>query len=253
MKTRLIAAPAEASANLSARLFGTIQERIVNGRIPPGARLVERVLCEEFTVSRGIVRETLLRLSSCGLVDIAPDAGARVSALTDARILDAFLFREGVETIAAEQCAVRMNREEADQLQGIASRFAQEYAAFNSHRPNQLQQLDMSFHRAIIEGSRNELIQRAWDTSMLHFFRGVRTPPEEMAKDAQHTIVDDHTAIAAAIVAGSAEEAGLKMKQHLQHGRALFIQYTLRKVPLAGPLRSAPRKSRRAKPSPSSP
>jgi DNA-binding GntR family transcriptional regulator len=77
---------------------------------------------------------------------------------------------------------------------------------------------------------------------MLHFFRGVKTPPEELAKDAHISIVDDHKAIAAAILAGSAEEAGLKMKQHLQHGRALFIQYALRKVPLeGGSLLSSPR------------
>src|SRR3954471_16312812 len=80
-------------ASRSSHLMATMQDRIVSGKIPPGLRLVERALCEEFGVSRGIVRESIVRLSSYGLVETAPDAGAKVSALTDAHVIDAYLFR----------------------------------------------------------------------------------------------------------------------------------------------------------------
>lgn len=226
-------APAPAAlSTLSAKLLTTMQERIVSGKIPPGRRLVERALCEEFGVSRGIVRESFVRLSNCGLVDLAPDAGAKVSALTDEHVMDAFLFREGVESIAAEQCAQRMSRQQTEQLERLAARFAAEYDAHLAGQPNQLQQLDITFHRTIVEGSGNALVRRAWDTAMLHFFRGIRTPPQELMREAREACVDDHVAIAAAIKGGSAEEAGQKMKRHLEHGRSLFLHYTRHRVVL---------------------
>ena len=78
------AAPAEPlPTSLSSQLLSTIQDRIVSGEIPPGTRLVERALCEEFAVSRSVVREAIVRLANSGLVSITPDAGATVSALTD--------------------------------------------------------------------------------------------------------------------------------------------------------------------------
>lgn len=177
-------------------------------------------------MSRSVVREAIVRLANSGLVSITPDAGATVSALTDSHVLDAFLFRESIESIAAEQCALRMNREQAGELEEMASRFAAEFEARRSGRPDQLARLDLAFHRMIAEGSGNELVRRAWSTAMLHFFRGVKTPPEELTAESRVAIVDDHVAIAAAIKAGAAIEAGLKMKQHFQHARALFIRYS---------------------------
>ena len=223
--------PEPTSPSLSSKLQSTIQERIVRREILPGSRLVERALCQEFGVSRSVVRESIVRLANCGLVDITPDAGATVSALTESRVVDAYLFREGVETIAAEQCALRMNREQVEQLEELAHRFAAEYDARCAGQPHQLESLDAAFHQMIVDGSRNELLRRAWDTAMLHCFRGGKISPEELTQESRVASVDDHLVIAAAIKAGAAEEAGAKMKLHLQHGRSLFIHYARRKAP----------------------
>jgi len=208
--------------------FDTLQQRIVCGESQPGVRLVERVVSQEFGVSRSVVRESFVRLASCGLVELTPDAGAKVSALNEARVLDAFFFREGVESIAAEQCAMRMSRVETERLVRLAERFEAEYQIRLAGKPDHLDALDVSFHGMISEGSGNHLAQRAWDTAMMHFFRGARMPPDELRDDARRAIVEDHLQIAVAIKAGDAAEAGLRMKQHLQHGRALFIAYSQR-------------------------
>ena len=39
-----------------------VREAIMAGRFPPGARLIERVLCQEMGVSRSVVREVLRHL-----------------------------------------------------------------------------------------------------------------------------------------------------------------------------------------------
>src|ERR1700684_1968969 len=100
----------------SAKIVFDLEARIVEGALPGGFRLIERVLCSEYTVSRTVVREALLKLASRGLIVIVPDAGATVVPLVESKVRDAFTFREAIESAAAEQCAVRMNREETQAL-----------------------------------------------------------------------------------------------------------------------------------------
>ena len=57
------------SENLSADIFRTLEERIVCWEYPPGHRLIETELCEEFGVSRTPIREALGMLVKIGLVD----------------------------------------------------------------------------------------------------------------------------------------------------------------------------------------
>lgn len=54
---------------LSDQLYGHIFEQIVSGKLKIGDRLPsEKEICEQFDVSRPVVREALLRLGADGLV-----------------------------------------------------------------------------------------------------------------------------------------------------------------------------------------
>ena len=59
-----------------------IRDMIVDGAYLPGSRLPERVLCETLGISRTPLREALKVLASEGLLEIAPNRGARVAGLT---------------------------------------------------------------------------------------------------------------------------------------------------------------------------
>lgn len=209
----------------TAQVYQALQGRIVGGKLAGGTRLVERNLCEEFGVSRAVVRESLIRLAGCALVDVIPDAGATVNDVSESRIMDAYAFREAIESAAAEQCATRMNREQAEALVETAERFEAGYEAQRRGRPHGLGGLEDEFHGAIIRGSGNEFLRRGWEIARMHLYRGIQGHPDvTLSGEARVATVDDHLAIARAIRQGDAARAGRAMKEHIQRGRSLLLQ-----------------------------
>ena len=62
-------------------LYEELRHQIISMKIKPGADLDEKTLVEKFGVSRTPVRESLIRLSAEGLVEIRKNRGATVTAL----------------------------------------------------------------------------------------------------------------------------------------------------------------------------
>jgi DNA-binding GntR family transcriptional regulator len=212
--------------SLASTIHHALRDRIVRGELSEGSRLVERTICQEFKVSRGIVREALLRLANLALVRLVPDAGAIVAERTPTRVIDAFVFREAVETIAAEQCGSRMNREQVAHLMQTAEAFRKLWESRGKDRHERLIRLEEAFHGAIVKGSGNEFLQRGWETALLNLYRGSNSDRDNVIYDdeGRRLSVDDHLAIATAIQQGDGVRAGQTMKRHLQEARELLVK-----------------------------
>ncbi|MGN2393630.1 GntR family transcriptional regulator, partial [Pelomicrobium sp. G1] len=59
-----------------------LRDMIIQGELAPGARLNERVLCQQLGISRTPLREALKVLATEGLVELLPNRGAVVTQLT---------------------------------------------------------------------------------------------------------------------------------------------------------------------------
>jgi GntR family carbon starvation induced transcriptional regulator len=59
-----------------------LRQAILSGALAPDERLITATLCERFAVSPTPLREALQRLAAEGLVEITPQRGARVAALS---------------------------------------------------------------------------------------------------------------------------------------------------------------------------
>ena len=82
-------------------LTTALRDRILNGDLAPGARLIERAIVERYDVSRVSVRSALARLAAEGLVVIESHRGARVASLDDDALHDLFALRSALEVEAA--------------------------------------------------------------------------------------------------------------------------------------------------------
>ncbi|MBX7160737.1 MAG: FadR family transcriptional regulator [Acidimicrobiia bacterium] len=155
----------------SGAIFDQIAEEIVRGRLDAGTALpAERLLSEQFGVSRPAVREALQRLAQVGLVEIRHGDATRVRDYRDAsgfEMLGRLLFSAdgGVDTDvvrsvlemrlaigadAARRCAQRATPEIVDALQETLDAMVR--ADSDLH---ELQRLDLSFWSGLIDGSRN--------------------------------------------------------------------------------------------------
>jgi GntR family transcriptional repressor for pyruvate dehydrogenase complex len=150
-------------------LATSLEQRIVSGEFGPGALLPsERLLADEYGLSRSMVREALRMLAERRLIDVVPGRGSfvrRVSAADSAdRLTDVFDRRQVtartliearlmVETTAAGFAAARADETDLLALAGALDAFDQ--------APTLTERLrgDLAFHLAIARAAGNPLIE----------------------------------------------------------------------------------------------
>jgi DNA-binding GntR family transcriptional regulator len=136
----------ERTADVVARRIG---QAILSGEIPPGTRLREETLAQQFLVSRTPVREALILLSANGLVDVEPNRGATVLQLTAEDVTDVYDLRALLESESAALAARRSTPDVADLLAKICDRMGELHDA----PPSEQLAADTYFHYTIAEAS----------------------------------------------------------------------------------------------------
>src|SRR5436190_3517507 len=93
-----------------------LREAIVRGDIAPNARLVESEISSFFGMSRGAVRNALIRLEQEGLVVREPHRGARVRQVSDREAIEILQARAVLEGLAVRLTAERIDEAGAERL-----------------------------------------------------------------------------------------------------------------------------------------
>lgn len=78
-------------------VYDALRRMIVTLDLKPGEALVEKDLCERFSVSRTPAREAILRLAEAGLVDVAPHYGTFVTPIDTQAVRQAHFLRSNLE------------------------------------------------------------------------------------------------------------------------------------------------------------
>jgi len=195
-----------------AKLIATaIEARIIKRELKPGDRLRERLLAEEFGVSRTPVREAIRQLVETRLVTDNGRRGALVASLSISELLDAFLVVAELEGLAARQAAKRMRHEQiikafdANALCQKASE-VKDTETFNA--------MNMVFHNLIIAGSHNAMLQSQLSTARTITFpyrHYVSSLPGYMAQS-----VEEHDALLEAISNSQGDAAYQLMRDHVR-------------------------------------
>jgi len=168
--------------NMHRKLYEYVEEaiglRIIKGEYKPKDTLPnEEELCAEFGVSRGVIREAVKVLNKKGLVLPRPKVGTQIQPETQWNLFDADVLvwklkagqqlrflkkvtevRTIIESEAAKLSAERATEEEIGEIQKLCNRLEgilNEEIKFNYER---YLEIDMAFHIAILEASRNELL-----------------------------------------------------------------------------------------------
>lgn len=79
-----------------------LRDLIVQGQLPPGARLNERLLTAQLGVSRTPLREAFKVLATEGMVDLLPNRGAVVSQMDPVRLSESLAVMGALEALAGE-------------------------------------------------------------------------------------------------------------------------------------------------------
>ncbi len=109
------------SANIE--IYNELKRRIIELEYKPGATIVEKLLTEEFGVSRTPVREAIIKLSQNGLLEQIPRVGTFVTKIDLLSVKHAYEVKKNLEGLAAELAAQRANSSEIAELFAIVERF----------------------------------------------------------------------------------------------------------------------------------
>ena len=105
--------------NLHAEVTARLRDLIVEGMIPAGARLNERVLCEQLQVSRTPLREALKVLAAEGLAELLPNRGAVVTPISVAEIDHVFEVLGPLEGLSGELACARITSEQLAEIRAL--------------------------------------------------------------------------------------------------------------------------------------
>jgi DNA-binding GntR family transcriptional regulator len=137
-----------------------IREAILNGRLAPGARLVEDDLASMLAVSRGPIRQALARLQQEGLVVHEPHRGASVAQVSIADIDEIYSLRTALERLAMRCACERAVEADLAPLEAILTLFTA--TPRTSITRKRVAELDVDFHDAIFRAARHQRLYRAW-------------------------------------------------------------------------------------------
>lgn len=183
------------------KIRNTVVARILDGTYPPGTRLKELALANEFGVSQAPVREALRELEASGLAVSEPFRGTRVLGADAADLGEAYELKAVIE----ERAATLAVPCEADGLEFLELAFERMRAAAGALNFEDYSVASLAFHRGIVEMSGNRAFLRAWDA--LHWEVRTRIATRRIGAKLPD-FAEAHRPVLAALREGSGEEAG---------------------------------------------
>ena len=143
--------------NLAGEIANRLRALIEDASLAPGARLGEQALCARFGVSRTPLREALKMLAAEGLVETAPNRGARVARLADTDVDAIFPVMAALEALAGELAASRID---AEALREIRTLHDQMMQAYQRQDRDGYFRINRWIHEKIVEAAGNPALER---------------------------------------------------------------------------------------------
>ena len=136
-----------------------LEDAILSGQMPPGARLLETSIAAQLEVSRTTVREAFLMLEHRGLIVNRPRGGTFVTRLSPEDALDLKVSRALLEGFAAHQACRHIDATLIAELETLlremgACRLPEQFP--------EVLRIDLAFHRGLLERAGSRRLLDLW-------------------------------------------------------------------------------------------
>jgi GntR family transcriptional regulator, trigonelline degradation regulator len=143
------------AAPLREQVLDLLRQAIVEHRLKPGQRLIERELVEQIGVSRTTIREVLRQLAAEGLVATIPQRGAVVAIPTAEEAAEIYEVRAMLEAHAARRFAERASDSQVKALRAAFDEVAVVMSAGDAVDPHALLASKDRFYDVLMKGAGN--------------------------------------------------------------------------------------------------
>lgn len=186
---------------------------ILDGSLRPGEKLTAASLAEAWNVSPTPLREAFQRLAAQGLVEIRPQRGARVAAVSLEEAEEIYELR-----ILLEPRALRRSLESSDDAHRLVVAGAFSRLAAGAADLASAVEAHAAFHRALLARCPAGWLRRFTDLLADHStrYQVLAAAPSEGSRDP----LAEHRRLAEAVAAGDVVGAVSALVEHLEASRA---------------------------------
>jgi DNA-binding GntR family transcriptional regulator len=210
------------AAPLREQATDRVRAAILDLRLQPGQRLVERELVENLGVSRATIREVIRQLAAEGLVTVVPQRGAEVTSLSASDAADIYEMRAALEALAVRRFVQRADPEHVRALRAAVDEIARtasgsDGSGCDGGARDQLVAKDR-FYEVLMAGSASDPLQQtlAGLQARVRLLRATSLSVPGRPRQA----AEELAAVVDAIEAGDAEAAADACVHHIRNAAA---------------------------------
>ncbi|MBO6948942.1 MAG: GntR family transcriptional regulator [Rhodospirillales bacterium] len=202
-------------------LINVLRDRIANHDLPPGSKLRENSISEEFGVSRARVREAFGGLEERGLIERIPNRGAVVTRLEAPQVFELFAVREVLEGLAVRLATENQPPESWQDLVDLFDKPLEQ--AVNENDLEFYIEALATLRTRMVIGAESQtlesLLDSIYDRTRVLIRRLVILPGRARQG------LKEHRAMLAAMRAGDAEKAEQLKRANIRGSRATFDKF----------------------------
>jgi len=201
---------------------------LLRGPIRP---ITEEMIGERLGISRTPVRQVLKKLETDGLIEQKRKKGICLRSMPVEELLQLYDVRAVLEGFAGKLACKTGEEGDIEELNNLAKRYTQ---AFEKGQINIVDQLDLQFHRKIVQMSDNiHLSKIMGDLSIIErVFMLEKTIKSSVGENPVPTVPVkepiSHEIIVETIKCGDSDECEKLLRIHIQHSKQAFIKTKLR-------------------------
>lgn len=193
-------------------IYSDILDRIISLKLSPGSKISENKICEEYNVSRSVIRHIFARLAQINFLTVYPQRGTYVNYIDLEYIRNALLIRLSIE----KEILYRFMQKEdkSDTITKMKENMRQQEKFYHENEYlMEFKELDEEFHNYIIMSVENNAILPLINDHLLHISRWRNVYIKSGYKLSK--LIDEHKSILEAIEANDTERALRCMTNHI--------------------------------------
>ncbi|SEB57156.1 DNA-binding transcriptional regulator, GntR family [Nitratireductor aquibiodomus] len=210
------------AVSLHEEILASVRNYLLEGSLPDGARIPERLLCEQMGVSRTPLREALKVLAAEGLVDLLPNRGARVRSYDDSDIKELFQVMGGLEALAGRLACEEITEDEVKEIERLHYKM---YSCYMRRDLPAYFDLNQKIHNAIVAAARNALLTATHANFASRIQRIRYSANRESRRERWGEAMREHERMLDALQRRAGSELAGIMFEHLQNKRAAAISF----------------------------
>ena len=218
MLLKVVPTPITDRSALHSAVAARLRDMVIEGKLVPGARLNERVLCEQLNVSRTPLREAFKMLAGEGLVELLPNRGAVVARMGIEDIEAAFAVIASLEGLAGELAAKHITQVELSEIRAL------QFDMLASHTRRDLPgyfRANMRIHALINAAAHNPVLTEAFQRLNTRIY--ATRYRSNLTNERWDKAIDEHNEILKLLESRDGKKLRALLEKHLLNKRDTIV------------------------------